>query len=168
MHQKLRDWELRCPVLCRGAITWAVGKLTNTRRERKDPCVNPVGCLWENPWLIGVPHPTKSSLIPGSEGPGTKRGHFMLHELGFNQCFSTQEHRLIIEWYLTSKVISIFPLSPIKLLTLYEITIFCENSTINISGGVPYRNCFLPLPAPLPEPRKSPVGHVYECKLGLS
>jgi hypothetical protein len=76
---------------------------------------------------------------------------------------------------LTSKVISIFLFSPIKLLTLYEITNFCENSTINIISlvgpgvfsnpfqvGVPYQNYFLPPPAPLPEPMKSPVGHVYD------
>jgi hypothetical protein len=33
---------------------------------------------------------------------------------------------------LISKVLSKFPFSPIELLTLYEITNFCENSTINI------------------------------------
>jgi hypothetical protein len=80
---------------------------------------------------------------------------------------------------MTSKVLSKFLFISIKLLTLYEIISFYENSTSNsisqvgpwvfpnpFQVGVPHRNRFLPPPVPLPQPMKSLVGHVYDKVIG--
>ena len=62
----------------------------------------------------------------GSESE-TTQGHFcacpiMLHGLGFNPCFPTQELRFtLVEWTLTSKVLFKFSYSSMQLLTFNEV-----------------------------------------------
>ena len=52
----------------------------------------------------------------------------MLHGLGFNPCFPTQERRFNprtwVGWTLTSKVLSKFPYPPMQLLTFNEVIFF--------------------------------------------
>ena len=62
----------------------------------------------------------------------------MLHGLGFNPCFPTQERwfnpRTWVEWTLTSKVLSKFPYPPMQLLTFNEVNFFL--SKLLHEGGI--------------------------------
>ena len=59
----------------------------------------------------------------------------MLHGLGFNPCFPTQELGFtLVEWTLTSKVLSKFPYPPMQLLTFNEVNFFL--SKLLHEGGI--------------------------------
>ena len=59
----------------------------------------------------------------------------MLHGLGFNPCFPSQELGFtLVEWTLTSKVLSKFSYPPIQLLTFNEVNYFL--SKLLYEGGI--------------------------------
>ena len=100
--------------------------------------------MWSFMLLIQVPHRTKFWGNSSSESEALKRRDtfcvcpIMLHGLGFNPCFPTQERwfnpRTWVEWTLTSTVLSKFPYSPTQLLTFNEVNFFL--SKLLHEGGI--------------------------------